>query len=86
MLRPRMRQMLLLWCFLAPSLAIFLLYRVIPVKGGTQLSTIAEMNHTSVWMLHFLNPGLLRNAVPPAESYALRVPSEGRDGQLLNTL
>jgi membrane-bound lytic murein transglycosylase D len=61
-------------------------YRVIPVKGGTQLSTIAEVNHTSVWMLHFLNPGLLRDAVPPAESYAVRVPSEGRDGQLLKTL
>ena len=38
MLRPRTRQMLLLWCFLAPSLAIFLLYRVIPVIWNLVLS------------------------------------------------
>ncbi len=36
--RPRTRQALLLWCFLAPSLAIFLLYRVIPVAWNLVLS------------------------------------------------
>ncbi|MBN9486477.1 MAG: sugar ABC transporter permease [Alphaproteobacteria bacterium] len=37
-LRPRTRQTLLLWCFLAPSLVIFLLYRVIPVIWNLVLS------------------------------------------------
>jgi multiple sugar transport system permease protein len=36
--RQRTRQALLLWCFLAPSLAIFLLYRVIPVVWNLILS------------------------------------------------
>ncbi|HTR87789.1 MAG TPA: sugar ABC transporter permease, partial [Reyranella sp.] len=38
MLRHRTRQRLLLWCFLAPSLAIFLLYRVMPVVWNFVLS------------------------------------------------
>jgi multiple sugar transport system permease protein len=38
LLRHRTRQALLLWCFLAPSLAIFLLYRVIPVVWNLILS------------------------------------------------
>jgi multiple sugar transport system permease protein len=37
-LKHRTRQALLLWCFLAPSLAIFLLYRVIPVVWNLILS------------------------------------------------
>jgi multiple sugar transport system permease protein len=36
--RQRTRQAILLWCFLAPSLAIFLLYRVIPVVWNLILS------------------------------------------------
>jgi multiple sugar transport system permease protein len=36
--RHRTRQALLFWCFLAPSLAIFLLYRVIPVVWNLVLS------------------------------------------------
>jgi len=36
--RQRTRLALLLWCFLAPSLAIFLLYRVIPVVWNLVLS------------------------------------------------
>jgi len=36
--RHRTRQALLLWCFLAPSLAIFLLYRVLPVVWNLVLS------------------------------------------------
>lgn len=36
--RQRTRQAALLWCFLAPSLAIFLLYRVIPVVWNLVLS------------------------------------------------
>jgi len=36
--RQRTRLALLLWCFLAPSLAIFLLYRVIPVIWNLVLS------------------------------------------------
>jgi len=37
-LKHRTRQTLLLWCFLAPSLAIFLLYRVMPVVWNFVLS------------------------------------------------
>jgi multiple sugar transport system permease protein len=37
-LRHRTRRALLLWCFLAPSLAIFLLYRVIPIVWNLVLS------------------------------------------------
>jgi ABC-type sugar transport system permease subunit len=36
--RQRTRKALLLWCFLAPSLAIFLLYRVIPIVWNVVLS------------------------------------------------
>jgi multiple sugar transport system permease protein len=36
--RHRTRKALLLWCFLAPSLAIFLLYRVIPIAWNVILS------------------------------------------------
>src|SRR5260370_22627653 len=38
LIRHRTRLALLLWCFLAPSLAIFLLYRVIPVVWNLILS------------------------------------------------
>jgi multiple sugar transport system permease protein len=38
MARHKTRQALLLWCFLAPSLAIFVLYRVIPVIWNLVLS------------------------------------------------
>lgn len=53
-------------------------YRVITVKGGARLDAIAERAHTTVWMLRFLNPGLLRDRVPPDASYTVRVPSDGR--------
>ena len=62
-------------------------YRVVTVRGGTRLSTVAGHTRTSVLMLRLLNPGLLRESVPPGASYALRVPSDGRDATLLaNTL
>lgn len=54
-------------------------YRVVAVKGGTHLSALANFLHTSVAMLQYLNPGLLREAVPPGRSYAVRVPSSGSD-------
>jgi len=38
LVRHRTRRALLLWCFLAPSLAIFLLYRIIPVVWNLVLS------------------------------------------------
>ena len=38
LVRHRTRQAVLLWCFLAPSLVIFLLYRVIPVVWNLVLS------------------------------------------------
>ena len=37
-LRHRTRRALLYWCFLAPSLAIFLLYRIIPIVWNLVLS------------------------------------------------
>ena len=37
-MRHRTRQAALLWCFLAPSLAIFLLYRIIPIVWNLVLS------------------------------------------------
>ncbi|SDR61353.1 carbohydrate ABC transporter membrane protein 1, CUT1 family [Rhizobiales bacterium GAS191] len=37
-LRNRTRQAVLVWCFLAPSLAIFLLYRIIPLAWNLILS------------------------------------------------
>jgi membrane-bound lytic murein transglycosylase D len=49
-------------------------YRVVTVKGGTRLSTVAQSTHTSLVMLRELNPGLLRLSTPPGESYGLRVP------------
>ncbi len=61
-------------------------YRVITVRGGTRLGVIAEGAHTSVWMLRFLNPGLLRDSVPPGGSYAVRVPADGRDVVSANAL
>jgi multiple sugar transport system permease protein len=36
--RPPLRRALLVWCFLAPSLAIFLLYRVLPLLWNLVLS------------------------------------------------
>src|SRR5260370_42302078 len=38
LVRHRTRRALLFWCFLAPSLAIFLLYRIIPVVWNLVLS------------------------------------------------
>ena len=37
-MRHRTRRALLFWCFLAPSLVIFLLYRIIPVVWNLVLS------------------------------------------------
>ena len=36
--RKRVRQTMLVWCFLLPSLAIFLLYRIIPLGWNVVLS------------------------------------------------
>lgn len=41
--RHRTRKALLLWCFLAPSLAIFLLYWVIPIVWNLVLASIASV-------------------------------------------
>ena len=36
--RKRTRELVLIWCFLAPSLAIFLLYRILPLGWNLLLS------------------------------------------------
>ena len=50
-------------------------YRVIAVDAGTALRTIARSNHTTVDILHRLNPALLSDRTPPGpRSYPIRVP------------
>jgi len=51
-------------------------YRIVSVKGGTSLRTIALRQHTSVDLLRDLNPALFRHCAPPNEAaYPVRVPS-----------
>jgi membrane-bound lytic murein transglycosylase D len=51
-------------------------YRLISVKGGTLLSRIARMVHTTIYALRSLNPAILRDRIPPAlGSYEMRVPN-----------
>uniref|UniRef100_UPI0013D14F61 sugar ABC transporter permease n=1 Tax=Acinetobacter baumannii TaxID=470 RepID=UPI0013D14F61 len=38
MARKKTRQVVLIWCFLAPSLLIFLLYRILPLAWNLVLS------------------------------------------------
>jgi membrane-bound lytic murein transglycosylase D len=50
-------------------------YRLVSVKGGTLLSRIARMVHTTIYALRSLNPAILRDRIPPAlDSYEMRVP------------
>ena len=39
--RKRTRQAVLVWCFLAPSLAVFLFYRILPLLWNVVLSFTA---------------------------------------------
>jgi hypothetical protein len=51
-------------------------YRLISVRGGTLLSRIARMVHTTIYALRSLNPAILRDRIPPAlGSYEMRVPN-----------
>lgn len=51
-------------------------YRIVSVKGGTSLRTIALRQHTSVDLLRDLNPALFRYCAPPDEAaYPVRVPA-----------
>jgi membrane-bound lytic murein transglycosylase D len=47
---------------------------LITVPPGTSLQDAARMAHTTVGVIRALNPALLRDRVPPNESYKLRVP------------
>ncbi len=52
-------------------------YRMLVVRGGTSLRTIAQQEHTSVETLGRLNPALFRQIVPPdTAAYPVRVPLE----------
>ncbi len=47
---------------------------LITVPPDTSLQQAAKMAHTTVGVIRTLNPALLRDRVPPNESYKLRVP------------
>jgi hypothetical protein len=49
-------------------------HRSITVPPATSLKQAAEQAHTTVGIIRALNPALLRDRVPPDESYSLRVP------------
>lgn len=50
-------------------------YEVRRFRGGVSLYKIARDYHTAVWKLRSLNPGILRNKVPPyAHAYPVLVP------------
>ncbi|HVB78849.1 MAG TPA: lytic transglycosylase domain-containing protein [Candidatus Binataceae bacterium] len=49
-------------------------FRVIKVKGGTLLSTVARHEGVSVRILRRYNPAILHDRVPPGPSYELRLP------------
>lgn len=50
-------------------------YHRVPVRGGTTFAVIARHFDTSVRVLRQMNPGILRDRVPPyAHSYEVRVP------------
>ncbi|HVN27003.1 MAG TPA: hypothetical protein VMT64_00880, partial [Candidatus Binataceae bacterium] len=49
-------------------------------KGGTLLSSIARRFETTVSKLHFLNPALRTDRLPPnVSSYTVRIPSDDDD-------
>jgi membrane-bound lytic murein transglycosylase D len=55
-------------------------FRMVDVKGGISLATVARRHGTTIAQLRELNPALLRDAVPPdVETYAIRVPVGARD-------
>jgi membrane-bound lytic murein transglycosylase D len=58
-------------------------YRILPVKGGTSLRTVAAEEHTSLQTLLYLNPALIRHCAPPGEeTYPVRVPSGAVEANL----
>jgi Transglycosylase SLT domain len=61
-------------------------YRVIAVDGDTPLSTVAQVNHTSVAALRSLNPALLCDRTPPGpQSYPVRIPDHPDEAKLFST-
>jgi membrane-bound lytic murein transglycosylase D len=61
-------------------------YRVMAVKGGTTLESVAEHQHAGLEILRSLNPALFRECVPPtATSYPVRVPVGTVEAVLLPT-
>lgn len=58
-------------------------YRILPVKGGTPLKTVATHEHTSLDTLLYLNPALVRHCAPPGdETYPIRIPSGATEANL----
>lgn len=56
---------------------------LIKVRGGTKLTTIAQATGTSVGTLQTLNPGLLRDRVPPdVRAYDVWIPRETAAGAI----
>jgi membrane-bound lytic murein transglycosylase D len=51
------------------------------VPAATSLKEAARMAHTTVGVIRALNPALLRDRVPPYESYRLRVPVDTVGGK-----
>lgn len=61
-------------------------YRLIAVDGGTALRVVAQSHHTTVEMLHRLNPALLCDCTPPGpQSYPIRVPDYSTEMDLVLT-
>ncbi|HEY5998367.1 MAG TPA: LysM peptidoglycan-binding domain-containing protein, partial [bacterium] len=54
---------------------------VVEVGGGTRLSLVAALCHTSVDSIQSLNPELRKATVPPGGKYALKIPA-GRIAEL----
>jgi membrane-bound lytic murein transglycosylase D len=55
---------------------------IMEVGGGTRLSLVAALCHTSVDTIQDLNPELRKNTVPPGGKYALKIPA-GRTEDLV---
>ena len=55
---------------------------VMEVGGGTRLSLVAALCHTSVDTIQDLNPELRKSTVPPGAKYALKIPA-GRTEDLV---
>jgi len=55
---------------------------IMEVGGGTRLSLVAALCHTSVDTIQDLNPELRKNVVPPGSKYALKIPA-GRTEDLV---